>query len=185
MDDRTLAELLRSDPERGLGELTRLYAGLVYSVVRGKLAGVAGNSDIEECVSDAFAEFYRMLDSFDESRGSIKALLCVIARRKAVNVCRRLMRERTRSAGEPGDDQPADVPSPEELSIRSEERRALLSAIAELGEPDREIIVRRYYFGESTKAVAKRLGMKPSAVDTRAHRAVQKLKKKLGGEYED
>ena len=62
-----------------------------------------------------------------------------------------------------------------------EDRRALLNAVKGLGEPEREIIIRKYFWGESSKDIAVRLGMTVSAVDTRSFRAVRKLRNSLGG----
>lgn len=185
MDDRSLMELLRHDPERGFCELTRLYSGLVYAVVRGKLAGVSPEADIEDCAAEAFSEFYRTSDSFDAQRGSIRALLAAIARRRAVNLYRKTIREKAIRSYSEADDRADDSPSPAENAEQAEERRTLLEEVKALGEPDREIIIRKYYLAESTKSIAKRLGMKPSAVDTRAHRAVLRLKNKLGGNDEN
>ncbi|MBQ7060184.1 MAG: RNA polymerase subunit sigma-24, partial [Clostridia bacterium] len=58
----------------------------------------------------------------------------------------------------------------------------LFTAINGLGEPDREIVVRKYFLNEPSKSIAKRLDMSVSAVDTRTHRALKKLKKLLGGQ---
>lgn len=182
MDDATLIELLRRDPERGFGELTSLYAGLVYAVVRAKLAGTCPEADIEDCAAETFADFYRMSSGFDTERGSIRALLASIARRRAVNLYRRAMREKAHLTPSPAEDEAERAPSPAEQAEAAEQRRALLGEIKALGEPDREIIIRKYYLAESTKFIAKKLGMKPSAVDTRAHRAVMKLKNRLGGD---
>lgn len=181
MDDAKLIELLQNDPERGFDELTRLYSGLVYSVVRGKLKGVCPEADIEDCAADTFSDFYLISGSFDEKRGSIKTLLASIARRRAVNLYHKAIRERAHRAYPDEHEEPDTAPSPAERAEQAEERRMLLNEIAALGDVDREIIIRKYYFAESTKSIAKRLKMKPSAVDTRAHRAVLKLKSKLGG----
>lgn len=185
MNDLSLIELLRHDPERGLCELTRQYTGLVFAVVRGKLAGACIEADIEECVSDAFIEFFRMRDQFDPDRGSIKTMLAVIARRRAVNRFERALRERTLFSPAGLSEEAAKAPSPEDEIEDREARKAVFDEISALGEPDREILVRKYYFGESTKEIAKKLRMKPSAVDTRAHRAVMKLKSRLGGKDEN
>ena len=55
----------------------------------------------------------------------------------------------------------------------------VLEAVEELGEPDREIMLRKFYLGEPSAQIAARLGMTAGGVDTRTHRAVEKLRKKL------
>ena len=63
-----------------------------------------------------------------------------------------------------------------------QQRSELLKAIQALGEPDREILIRKYYFSQTSGQIAERLRMSVSNVDTRAHRAIKKLREKLGGE---
>jgi RNA polymerase sigma-70 factor (ECF subfamily) len=57
----------------------------------------------------------------------------------------------------------------------------VFSAIEALGEPDSSIIFRKYYYGESSETIAKRLNMTESAVNTRTHRALKKLRELLEG----
>ena len=66
----------------------------------------------------------------------------------------------------------------------NELRCEVLCAIEELGEPDSSIIFRKYYYGESSKDIARAISMSVSTVDTRAHRALNKLRKKFGGNEE-
>lgn len=170
MRDAELLDLLRGDPEKGLKALMSQYGGLIYAVVRRNLPRSAFcDSDAEACTADAFGDFYLELDKYDPSKGSIRAWLCVIARHNAVVLARR---------------NAAVLPLDEEMSANSdgtsleselegrELRRAVLSAVKALGEPDREIILRKFYLGEPSKNIAARLGMSVSNVDTRTSRAM-------------
>jgi RNA polymerase sigma-70 factor (ECF subfamily) len=60
--------------------------------------------------------------------------------------------------------------------------REVLDAVEALGEPDTSIIIRKYYLGESSTEIAKALDLTVSNVDTRAHRALNKLRNLFGGE---
>ena len=44
------------------------------------------------------------------------------------------------------------------------------------------ILLRKYYFSDSSKEIAASLNLTVSAVDTRAHRAILKLRSIFGGE---
>ncbi|MCM1333738.1 MAG: sigma-70 family RNA polymerase sigma factor [Bacteroides sp.] len=170
--DKEILGLLRSDPEKGLKALISRYGGLVRAVVGHSLLRAA---DAEACAADAFGEFYLSLDDYDPSKGSLKAWLCAIARHNAVDLARK--------------DRP--TLSAEEIALISEEkspineleerefRGAVLAAVKALGEPDREILVRKFYFGESSKRIAAQLRLSVSNVDTRTSRAVAKLRKEL------
>lgn len=177
MKDERLLEILRSDPERGMEAVLSLYGGLVFSVIRGRLAAAGlGEADVEDCAADTFAEFYAGLARLDTAKGTVKAYLCAAAAHNAADLIRRArpvlpLEEAAIPAG----------PSLEGDFEDRERRRELLDAVRALREPDREILIRKYYLAQPSAAVAKALGLTVSNVDVRVHRAVEKLKKQFGG----
>lgn len=180
MEERELLDLLRRAPERGMEALMERYGGLVYAVARGRLRGGGFcAADAEGCAADAFSEFYLSLDRYDPAKGSVRAWLCVIARNNALD----LLRRRYREGGVVSLDEglaAAEAGAPLESGLEERElRRTALEAVKELDEPDREIILRKYYLGEPSREVAARLGLTAANVDVRSHRAVEKLRKKL------
>ena len=185
MQDDELMNILKTDPNAGMTLLLTQYAGLIYSVVKHKLAGPNFcDADIEHCVADTFSEFYCDLDKFQQAAGSIRAWLCVIARHNAFDRLRRYKKEAgTLSLDAEGITEPQDENfSVEETLITKEFKEELLREIKALGEPDSTILLRKYYLSESSKEVAERLNLTVSSVDTRAHRAIQKLRNLFGGE---
>lgn len=176
MSDAELLDLLRKNPEKGLKALIAQYSGIVYAVMRRNLPDAFCAADAEACAAEIFSEFYFDLDKFDPSKGSIKAWLCVIARHNAVDLARR-----DKSVLPLDEEIRADIGG---ISLESdleeqELRRAVLSEVKSLDEPDREILLRKFYLGESSKEIAKRLKMSVSNVNTRTSRAVEKLREKL------
>lgn len=177
MEEEAMLRMLREHPEEGMSALLERYAGLVYAVVRGALSGAFCAADIEGCVADAFSEFYCALDRYDPARGSLKAWLCTIARHNALDLLRRRGRDRSlpleeAAEREDGCDLEGDFED-------QEQRKALLEAVQALGEPDREIVARKFYLGQSSRVIGERLGMTAANVDTRTYRAVAKLRKAL------
>lgn len=181
-DDRLLKKL-QTDPENGMKMLIHQCAGLVYAVVRSKLLqGQFCEADIESCVADTFSEFYCGLSQYDPDKGSIKSLLCVIARSNALDYLRRHYRDKDTLSLE----DTAVTQHPDDFSLEGDfedktVRQALLTAIVTLGSPDKDILIRKYYLNQSSKEIAAALHMGVSAVDTRTHRAIQKLRKQFGG----
>lgn len=180
--DEELLRLLQHQPEQGLQKLMDQYMGLVYAIVCGKLAA-AGREDIEETVSDVFYEFYQNRHSLDLSRGSIKACLAVIAKRRAIDRYRKLARaaacslpieQAEKRAG-------AETETPEAAAAAREQRELLLREIAALGWPDSEIFIRKYYLGQNSKAIAAALRLKVNTVDKKISRGLGKLRQALGG----
>lgn len=184
MPDDALYRLLKADPEAGMKALLDQYAPMVYAVVRSKLfVPPFDPSDIEHCTADTFSEFYMELDKYDPERGSIKALLCVMARHNALDLLRK---RQTAPSGLSLDDETRPEPT-DDVSLEGdfedrETRRTLLEAIRDLGHPDRDILVRKFYLGQSSKEIAHALNLTVSNVDTRTHRAIQILRNRLGGE---
>lgn len=178
MGDTELIEKLRTDPESGVRELVRLYGRLLYAVARTPLAAVGlGEADIEAVVADTVSEFWLGLESYDPGCGTVRGYLCSMARHNALDCCR------SRRPSEPLDEaSPDPEPGPEELALESQRRREVLQAVKSLGEPDREIVVRKYYLSQPSARIAETLGMTADNVDVRAHRAVRKLKRLLGEE---
>ncbi|MEL7623731.1 MAG: sigma-70 family RNA polymerase sigma factor [Clostridiales bacterium] len=189
--DGDLIRLLRDEPEKGLADMMDNYLGFVYTIVSGKLESVAGREDIEECTSDVFYAVFQSRKAMDASKGSVKALLATVAKRKAIDKFRRL----TGQANQPLrgalpleqeelwpkiEGQAAENQVEAAVTAR-ETGRELVSQIEALGPPDSEIFIRKYYFGQSTKAIAQALDIKENTIDKKISRGLDKLKLALGG----
>ena len=70
---------------------------------------------------------------------------------------------------------PDEAPIPEENTTES----VVWDAVMSLGEPDNEIFVRYYIFGEKIREIAKATGVNPSTVKTKLSRGKRKLKEIL------
>ena len=183
MDDIKLLNLIKSDPNEGIKQLINQYSGLVYAVVKNRISEVCISSDIEECTADVFSEFYIKLGSYNPELSSLKAYICSIANHKALNIYNRYIRSKET---ESLDDEEAfiqleDGNRIEKDVFEKEERKEILKEIKSLGEPDSTIIILKFYLGETSKEISSRLGLTVSNIDTRTHRALKKLKEKLGG----
>lgn len=179
MTDQKLIELLNGNPEKGMKALIDLYYPIVNAVVRKTLYSCRFcQADIDGCVAEVFSEFYLGLNRFSPSCGSIKALLCTIAKNNAVD----LLRKSTNSPSAITEEgEIADDFSIESDFENKETRALIINAVKALGRPDSEIIIRKYFLAQSSKEIAKALRLSVSNVDTRTHRAIEKLKKALGG----
>ncbi len=182
--DDEIIGLLIDNPEKGLETLMNTYIGLVYTIVYSKISNICSKEDIEECTSDIFYEMYKNRSSIDLEKGSIKAYLSVIAKRKAIDVFRKSSKEFNKNISLDDmdyDSVAAKNPDAEVAAINSETRNTLIHEIKSLGEPDSEIIIRKYYFGQSTRMIARALALKENTVDKKVSRGLQKLRQSLGG----
>lgn len=182
-NDKKLLELIKKHPNRGMNLLMNEYGGLVFYVVQKRLQN--NMNDIEECVSDVFIDFYSNINAVDLNKGSIKAFLVTIATRRAIDTYRRnSVHQEVYSL----DDEhsfteymlPKENNNPEELTIQKNDEDKLLQAVEGLGEPDSQILYRRYFMQQSVKEIAETLGMKSNSVSKRITRALSVLEERLG-----
>lgn len=83
MEDELL-KCLKTEPGKGMCLVMYRYMGLMIQIAYSHLQTAGGMAAAEECVHDAFAEFYKSLPSFDPAKGTIKAYLAVIVKLRQV-----------------------------------------------------------------------------------------------------
>ena len=182
LDENEICSLLIRQPERGLERVMDQYMALVYTIVCGKLSSICDDQDIEECVNDIFYEVYKARQSIDLTKGSLKTWLAVLSKRKAIDVCRKRRHYAANVSFEAHSPDRLDAATDVENAIIGREATDyLIHVINSLGEPDSQIIIRKYYFCQSTKDISKALGIKENTIDKRASRALNRLRLSLGG----
>ncbi|MDO5292815.1 MAG: sigma-70 family RNA polymerase sigma factor [bacterium] len=181
MKDQELLKLLKEDFAVGYSELMDTYIGLVYVIARSKLNTICSEEVIEEFVSDVFYLFLNQIEDIDLNKGTIKAYLSVIAKRKAI----RTYYEQTRKPSTYSLDDDAitielvSKKNTERRILEKEKKREIIGAIQDLGHPDSEIIIRKYYYGQTASEIGEQINMSPKSVAKRSERALVKLRRKL------
>lgn len=181
--DQRLAALLNTDPQQGYIELTDKYLGFVYKIAYSKLLGTCSKEDIEEFVCDIFYEFYCNREKVNLEKGSIKALLAVFTKRRAIN----LFNKKTKGQESISlyDDSLQDIlvddKNVEQQILEKERNIKLIIAIKALGNPDSQILIRKHYLGQTLREISVELDLKAKTVEKRYERALKKLKDAIGG----
>ena len=85
MTSRELAVMMKKSPVTCHKALVKEYGRYVYAIVYNKLRGCGTNEDIEECVSDVFADIFMKCEFDLSSENDIKYLIAIIAKRKAID----------------------------------------------------------------------------------------------------
>lgn len=181
ISDIELLRLLHNKPETGLRIMMDNYMALIYTIVFNKLSGTYSKEDIEECVSDVFFEVFHYKNRIDLEKGSIKAFLAIIAKRKAIDMYRRNKSNIHIPIDDVSQDLCSIVDDVADSILSKESNSVLIDAIKSLGEPDSEIIIRKFYLYQSSKDISKDIGLKVNTIDKKVSRGMQKLKKVLGG----
>lgn len=184
MDDQELLRECRKHPEQGLQFVIDRYVHLIYAIVYRKISTVGTAEDAKECVSDVFLTFHQQIDQVDLDKGSIKVYLATIANRKAVDLYRKLYKVSVHSVQTDGGilESHSAKTNIEEDVVNKDERKILLQAIESLGEPDKEIFIRKYYLGQKSHEIAEIMNLRNNTVDKKVSRGLKKLKNLLGGE---
>ncbi len=172
-EEAILRRLRRRDPA-ALEALMDCYIPYLSAIVWNILRASMTREDAEEVVSDVFLAAWD--HAGDIRPGSAKAWLGAVARNKARNKLRQAGKDLPLEEDVlemPGDSGPADA------AERAEEQSLVRQAVEELGEPDREIFLRHYYFAQTVPEIGSHMGMKESTIKTRLRRGREKLKSML------
>lgn len=176
MKDETIIAAIAVRDGDAIGHVINKYSRLLWPIVSAVLKNVGSEQDVEECVADAFIYLWEHPDKFDPGRGSLKSLLCVVARSRAIDRYRQILRHGALPLEETVISEGLGL---QEKLIEEESRRELLAAVQALGEPGREILVRRYYCNQKPREIALALGLTVKQVDNSLYRAKRQLRDML------
>lgn len=174
------AALLDGNTSKAHEILFNEYYNYVRAVVFNRLRSIAGNEDIEECISDVFADVFFNFSNVYGDR-ELKGYIGTIAKRISIDYYKKLLRGSGKTVSMDDEDF-TELSSGENIvadSEHSELRRILMNCIKSLGEPDSSIIIQKFYYNMDSVRIGKALEMKPSAVRMRCKRAAEKMRRIL------
>ena len=170
MEERQLLRRLRKGDTAALSQIMDAYSAYLYAIIQNIIRPPLQPEDIEEVLSDVFLRLWEK--AADVEPGHLRAWLGTVARNRAKDKLRAL--HLTLPLEEDCIEGFAD--GPEADAIRREAQKAAREAVEAMGEPDRSIFVRYYYFYQKTEEIAAALGLQPGAVRVRLTRGREKLK---------
>ena len=185
MTDNEFKRLYDKDPNEAQTALFDEYLNYVYAIVYNKLRSCGSREDMEECVGDVFSAVFISYDRSGSFEGDLKGFIGTIASRTAIQMYRKLVRHGDMVYLE---DEKAEIADTERVETNTERKAmqsTLLRLIKSLGEPDSDIIIRKYYFNMNSHEIAQKHSMSPEAVRMRCSRALKKLKALLADEGYD
>ena len=144
-----------------IGKYTPYVSTIIYHIIGSAMS----SADVEEVTSDVFFALWENADKVNS--GAVRGYLGAISRNKAKNKLR-----------EAGFDLPLDeelyisedLPL-EEQHIERELQAVVRREVLDMTEPDREIILRYYYYYQPIPRISREMGMSQSNVKVRLHRA--------------
>ena len=176
MQDEKIRRRILSRKEEAIAQVMSQYAKTMWHVACAVLHDTGSPQDAEECVADAFIHLWEHPEKYDPQRGKLRSYLCMTVRCRAIDRYRELMRRSVLPLEEAATVQSAGI---QEQLLNEQTRRELVAAVNALGEPEREILVRRYCHDQKPKQIALALGMTVKQVDNSLYRTKRLLRQKL------
>lgn len=174
MDDIRLAERLKKHDDKALGEIILKYTALVSTIINNVGQGKMTKEDIEEVTSDVFVTLWNNAEKVHPEK--LKGYICCIAKTRAINKLPSLSKNNVISL----DDYDAeDNFSIEDHAEKSDLNSELKSIIAEIGEPDKEILLRYYMYYQRTSMISQVMKINIDTVKSKLRRSREKIKTKL------
>jgi RNA polymerase sigma-70 factor (ECF subfamily) len=167
-DEALLAAVAAGDRDGPLRELYRRFAPRIY----GLGIQLLGNPGLaEELVQETFLLLWRHAARFDPARGSPRAFIFTIARRRAIDLWRR-------PSSRPQGNDPPELPSDDQID-RLVLKLGVTDALDSLSEAHRQVLEMSYRDQLKQAEIAQKLGIPLGTVKTRSHHALRLLKAAL------
>lgn len=176
-DEGELVTLARAGDRRALEALVQANYGVLRALLLRSACVPA--ADLDDVIQETFLRAFAALDRY-EHRGHLRTWLFRIA----LNFARDLRRRAGRAVTEAGVLDLADLPDfgadPARVLAERLDGERLGAAVARLPEGHREVLVLRFYGGQSLEEVARTMGCPVGTVKSRLHYALRKLRGILG-----
>ena len=173
MEEKKALKSLQRGSQEALLWFIEHYSPYVGAIVQRILQGQMSIQDMEEVASDVFLALWNQAG--DIKTENIKAYLGRVTRNKALNK----LREAGITLPLEEDRIQIDEATPESAYLKKEAAAIVTGEVEKLKEPEREILLRYYYYFQSISEIAGEMRMNPATVKTKLYRARQQLKQIL------
>ncbi|MCX4299878.1 MAG: sigma-70 family RNA polymerase sigma factor [Lachnospiraceae bacterium] len=175
LNDKKIISAIINRDEQMLAFVVQKYSKLLWKIAAPILINAASVQDVEECVADVFIHLWQCPEKYDSDKGRLSAWLSMVARSKAIDRYRQIVRKREL----PIEEIVAESPVYAEIATADAENERLLSCIGELDENEKELIIRRYYYEQKPAEIAVVLDIPKKQVENKLYYVRQKLKKMM------
>lgn len=171
-EEKALRELQKGS-QQALEWMIDTYNPYVSTIVYNIIGQQMTQADVEEAVSDVFLALWN--NSHKIRPGMTRAYLGSIAR----NHAKKKLRKSGLTPELEDNILTLEGSTPQQELEQRERRQIVQQAVLAMEQPDREIFLRHYYYGQTIPVICKQMHMTPSAVKSRLARGREKLKSSL------
>lgn len=164
---------LRRGDDSAISWFIERYGNYVATIVGNMLRPSLSDADVEEVSADVFVALWRNCASVPDS--AVRPYIAGIARNKALCALRRRRRDL------PLNDDVLELPDVpiEHALTEAELAERTRAAVLAMGEPDRSIFLRHYFYSQPIALIALELDMNTNTVKSRLRRGREKLRAEL------
>ena len=177
MEDYQIVDLYWERKERAIAETEKKYGKMLHSISYSLLSS---HEDAEECVNDTYLGAWNTMPSARPLY--LGPFLSKITRRLSIDRWRREHREKRGGVAGVVEELTECIPdgnTPAEEYERGRLREALNAFLRTLPEEKRAIFVRRYFYAQEIRVIAKEIGVSEANVKIVLHRLREQLKLRL------
>lgn len=175
MGDKKIISEIQKRNEKTLEYVIDKYSKLLWKIAASILINTSSVCEIEECVADVFIYLWEHPEKFDPQKGKLSSWLSMIARSRAIDRFRRLWKEKEIMVTDYMMKEEAPEHSPSD-DVRIEK---LNECIHRLGEEEREVMIRRFFYGQKNGEIALAMNLKTKQIENRIYNAKNKLRKMM------
>lgn len=177
--DQDIIEFLFNKDQRAIELIVQRYEKLLRYII-GSILGDREEA-VEECINDVYLKVWTKGNGYDYTKAAFKTYLKAIARNTALNCLRKIKRQEEAEQMNQEDTLLADYidysQNVESRIVFREEVQALEQVLKKMKKKDRELVLRRYYYLQSTRQIAAAMGMSENALNSKLSRLRTKMKK--------
>ncbi len=178
MEDERIIELFFARSEQALSEVDKKYGKLLFNISNGILNDC---SDAEECVNDTYLGVWKKIPP--EKPDPLQAYVCKIVRNISLKIYYRKEAAKRNSTYQIAMQELEDClysPYTVEAEIEARELAHIIGDFLDtLTEENGVIFMRRYWFSDSYKKIAERVGLTEKTVSVRLTRIRKQMKNYL------
>ncbi|MEE0060539.1 MAG: sigma-70 family RNA polymerase sigma factor [Acutalibacteraceae bacterium] len=169
-----LVHKLRKHDEKAFEEIIDEYTHLVVAIINNVSKGGLIKEDIEETVADVFVTLWNNADKVQD--GKLKGYISCIARTRALNKMTACI---SKILFNIDDYDPEDNFSIEAVTEEKDISHELKEIIKNLKQPDKEILIRYYYYNQTVSEISKATEINVEIVKSKLKRTRDKIKSSL------
>ncbi|MCR1950518.1 sigma-70 family RNA polymerase sigma factor [Clostridium sp. DSM 100503] len=173
MDDDKIVYFIKKRNEKGLELLIDAYSGLITSIIKKHLYNLYDKH--EECIDDVLLSIWNNIDSFDNSKNTLKNWIAAISQYRAIDYKRKYIKLLNKEIDINQIENQAFIDN----SVTEDELRSDIEELLRcLKQEDRDIFIKRYIEEKSMEELVLETGIKEEIIYNRLSRGRKKLRKK-------